>query len=246
MGLNFFPELDLFENLKYLLDIYKDWDESFVNIKNSLNIDCPAFCSNCCNTSVENIQSTIFEMLVAALIFYKILIEKQDFENKSSKSFRNFLFNNFSNFSNENSVIISNVKQLLFYDKTFQVCVFYNKNKDNWGCSIYKIRPAICRLFGFSFKKGKNDNLIFSPCKVLQKQGHKRIHISNKDLNNVNLSNIKLSNIKIQAPIYDKFYYQILSLNFNYTSEFYNINQAFKKAFELVCLRFKYKDKKAG
>lgn len=249
MNMGYFFEDELFENIRHLFEIYKDWDKSFSNIKNLLNIDCPPLCSSCCDTSVENIQATIFEMIPSALIFYKILIEKQDFKDKDleNKYFEDKFFevkfweNKFQydsllsidlpSFFNINSRIIYNIKQLLFNDKKFSNCIFYNNDKDSWGCSIYNIRPAICRLFGFSFKKGKNDNFIFTPCKVLKKTNYKRIKIENNNR---------------QIPIYDKFYYQILSLNFSYTKQFFNINLAFKKAFEVVYFKFKYNNEKVS
>ncbi|MFN3411491.1 MAG: hypothetical protein ACK4YF_04975, partial [Exilispira sp.] len=65
--------------------------------------------------------------------------------------------------------------------------------------------------------------LIFTPCKKL---GRKIITIQKYEKNN-------------KIPIYNNLYFQIFSINLNYSNKFYNINLAFKKAFEIVYLKSK-------
>ncbi|MFN3411946.1 MAG: YkgJ family cysteine cluster protein [Exilispira sp.] len=203
--------LDLFENLNLLFEIYKEWEEYFSFLKREFLINCPDFCSFCCNTDVENIQSTIFEMLPSAILFYKLI-----FENGKNKEFLEIQKIDIS--------ILNKVKEELFYERYYDKCIFYREDiKNDWGCSIYSIRPSICRLFGFSFKKDKRERLIFTPCKKL---GRKIITIQKYEKNN-------------KIPIYNNLYFQIFSINLNYSNKFYNINLAFKKAFEIVYLKFK-------
>lgn len=240
MDLKKILKLDLFENLDYLLNIYEYWEKSFSALKNYFNIDCPSFCSNCCDINVDNIQTTLFEMLPAALLFFKIIFEKPILENSNSteKPIKDIYSTSILNSLFENTDIISNLKQLIFQDKYFSRCVFYNKKRESWGCSIYHFRPAICRLFAYSLKRNKDHSLVFSYCKELKKQGYKKIHFENE--------NLITKKLKFEIPIYDKFYLQVLNLNYLYTKELYNINIAFKKAFELVYLKFYFNNKKTS
>lgn len=274
MGLVYFSEFDLFENLNYLLELYDCWENSFKSLKSFLNIDCKSFCSKCCNTNIKNIQSTIFEMLPAAIFFYKIIFELNDKNNKYNNdlSIENFLskkistnkkitanntisFNEIKNSEHskifQKDKIINNVYSLLFENKIFTKCVFYTKSNEDWGCSIYEFRPAICRLFGFSLKRNKKNNLIFSPCKELKEEGYKKSIFEDEDLLLKNLKDQMSSvignsfkNLSFQIPIYDRLYFNLLSLNYSYTKEFYDLNTAFKKAFEIVYLKLNFNNKK--
>lgn len=268
MSLVYFSEFDLFENLNYLLEIYESWEIYFKSLKSFLNIDCKSFCSKCCNTNIKNIQSTIFEMLPAAIFFYKFIFELNNKKNKYNNdcALDNYLSkiistNNTISFNEiKNSVhskifqkdrIINNVYSLLFKDKIFTKCVFYTKSDEDWGCSIYEFRPAICRLFGFSLKRNKKNNLIFSPCKELKEEGYKKIIFENEDLLLKNLKDQmspvngnSFKNPSFQIPIYDRLYFNLLSLNYSYTKELYDLNTAFKKAFEIVYLKLNFNNKK--
>ena len=51
-------------------------------------------------------------------------------------------------------------------------CVFYKPRANDpkkGRCLVYAFRPLICRLFGFSFHKDKNGNLIYGGCKIIKK-----------------------------------------------------------------------------
>lgn len=229
-----------FENLNQLLETYKNWDKIFENFKNKFNINCISYCSRCCDTDIENIQSTIFELLPSAIIFYVVFFEKKVIGNDIKDK------DNFFSQIVQNKFLIKKVYDFIFNRTLSDRCIFYIKEENKWGCSIYDIRPAICRLFGFSFKKDKKANLIYNPCKELKKIGIKNIVIEDKNedktINKVTDKNIN----KNSYPIYDTLYNQILSLNYQYTNEFFSINEAFSKAFDIVYFKFNYNREKAS
>lgn len=217
-------KIKLFENLILLKEIYQNWENYFKNIREKFNLNCPDFCNQCCDTDIKNIQSTIFEMLPAAILIFEEIFENQN-------NYKNFFKKNFENINlflfEKNTNLNPNLNNSLERFPDLERCLFYNKTENNWGCSIYEIRPSICRLFGFSFKKDKNDKLIFSPCKVLKEKN------SNKYL-------LSKNTIEKKYPIYDTFYQNILNLSPNLTNKLFNINIAFLKAFEIVYLKFNY------
>ncbi|HNX91805.1 MAG TPA: YkgJ family cysteine cluster protein [Candidatus Omnitrophota bacterium] len=59
-------------------------------------------------------------------------------------------------------------------------CVFYNATSPdgaNGRCSVYPLRPSICRLFGFSASTDKEGKTVFASCykmKALYPEDHKR------------------------------------------------------------------------
>ncbi len=44
-------------------------------------------------------------------------------------------------------------------------CPFYKIQGDPYHCSIYPVRPLICRLFGYAGSRDKNGSLRFRPCR---------------------------------------------------------------------------------
>jgi len=49
-------------------------------------------------------------------------------------------------------------------------CPFYNPDSDE-HCTIYPVRPLICRLFGFAASGGRQDELRFKPCSHMPEGG---------------------------------------------------------------------------
>ncbi|MCX8058410.1 MAG: YkgJ family cysteine cluster protein [Spirochaetes bacterium] len=240
-------KISFFENLNLLTKIYESWENKFNNIKNIFNINCINFCSKCCDTNVNNIQATIFELLIPAIFFYELIFNK-------NKEYIEDLFQLYKIDISE-EILKSKIVNFIFSNNiNLDRCLFYNNQEGKWGCSIYNIRPSICRLFGFSLVKDKFGNLNFSPCKELKeflfynKNNKDKLINYNINLNNmndkINITNfLRIDNYynkisKSNLPIYDKLYQEVLTLNYQYTKNLYNINEAFKKAFEIIYLKF--------
>lgn len=47
-------------------------------------------------------------------------------------------------------------------------CVFYDQKKKNGCCTVYSLRPAICRLFGFSANLDKNGQPQLITCALIK------------------------------------------------------------------------------
>jgi len=71
-------KIKLFENLILLKEIYTKLGNYFKNIREKFNLNCPDFCNQCCDTDIKNIQSTIFEMLPAAILIFEEIFENQN------------------------------------------------------------------------------------------------------------------------------------------------------------------------
>ncbi len=58
------------------------------------------------------------------------------------------------------------------FDST-DICVFFKPDKNDFSsgrCSVYDLRPLICRLFGFFTVKDKHGKYVYGSCKVIKEK----------------------------------------------------------------------------
>lgn len=108
-------------------------------------------------------------------------------------------------------------------------CIFHRQQEGNWGCEIYPARGLICRLFGFSASTDKNGKPVYAACRTMKQQ--------KSDL--VNLTRDLVSN-GAKIPIMANQYRKLASIDPVMGNNFLPINQAVKKALEIVYFHFEY------
>ncbi len=104
-------------------------------------------------------------------------------------------------------------------------CIFYTPFSNGKFCSHYENRGLICRLFGFSTKKDKHGALTLATCKPI-KQTHDLFLLGNK--------------LRF-APEMSDYYMKLFGIDPNLSIKYIPINQAIKKAIEIVSLHLDYK-----
>ncbi len=108
-------------------------------------------------------------------------------------------------------------------------CIFYNPMNEGGACSNYQNRGLICRLFGSSSKLDKYENRVLVSCKIIK---------SNTDP-------LILSNTIIKSPDMNAYYMKLFGIDQKLSIQYFPINEAIKKAIEIVLLHFQYRKKPA-
>lgn len=109
-------------------------------------------------------------------------------------------------------------------------CVFFVSNNGSWGCCSYPARGMICRLFGFASIQDKYGKASYAACHTLKSECSERIQdICNKIRNGG------------KTPIIANFYRKLSVLDLGLGDEMLPINQAIKRACEIVYMHTAYK-----
>ncbi len=113
--------------------------------------------------------------------------------------------------------------------KQDNICIFYNPFLNEGFCSNYQNRGLICRLFGFSVKKDKYGEDFLSTCKPIKESFGKSLS----------------SKVLTLAPNMNDYYFQLFGIDNYLAIQYLPINDAIKKALEMVLLHFHYRKKRA-
>lgn len=108
-------------------------------------------------------------------------------------------------------------------------CVFFTPFSENGFCSNYKNRGLVCRLFGFSVRADKHEELTLVTCKHIKKQ--------------VNTENLQKT--ITSAPLMSYYYLKLFGIDPGLSVQFYPINEAIKKAIEIVLFHYQYRKRRA-
>ena len=138
------------KTIRALCHLYKKVQNETNRFARLTSIHCPKKCGICCATA--KVETTPFEMLPLAAELW------------------------------------SNNKGLFWLNKlnakpNAKVCVFFKanpKNKKNGRCSVYLLRPLICRLFGFCATKNKQGKSVYGGCKIIKKNYRSRFSAAQK------------------------------------------------------------------
>jgi Fe-S-cluster containining protein len=123
-----------------LLEIYRELDETIHALKVETGLSCVEGCGKCCETPNRNIEASVLEVIPLALALW---------ENGTGDFW---------------------LKRLEQYSDS-DFCIFYHSEPLFPGtgkCSVYPLRPLLCRLFGFAAKTGKNGEIVFSLCRKVK------------------------------------------------------------------------------
>jgi uncharacterized protein len=104
------------------------------------------------------------------------------------------------------------------------ICLILNPQQSGVGlCSIYEYRGLICRLFGFSARVNKYGKKELVTCQVI-KEGQQQEYSQ--------------ANEKIEkgspVPVMNQHYMRLLSIDPDLSREFFPINEAIKRAIEVI------------
>ena len=121
----------------------------------------------------------------------------------------------------------------ILYDQLEQQldrCILFNPiGIDGGGCSEYAYRGLICRLFGFAAARDKLEQKRMITCKTLKST------TAYQELKPVSLK---------KAPLFPDYYMKLSAIDLQLANEQLPINQAIKRALELVLSYFLYRGRK--
>jgi uncharacterized protein len=113
-----------------------------------------------------------------------------------------------------------------------KICVILNPTQSGAGlCSQYQHRGMICRLFGFSARTNKYDKKELVTCSVIKTEQHSKYREAEIKINSG-------EEVPVMADYYLKMHYVDPAM----ANEFMPINQAIKRAIEVVLQYFSYKN----
>lgn len=105
-------------------------------------------------------------------------------------------------------------------------CVFYRSNSDikgNGRCSVYPLRGLICRLFGFSAMKDKNDVPRLCTCPIIKKDFHDEFKKAERSISS-----------GLYVPIIRAFSMRLMCLDASLGVKLFPVNKAIKIAIERI------------
>lgn len=117
-------------------------------------------------------------------------------------------------------------------DTRSSICLILNPAQGGAGlCSEYKHRGLICRLFGYSARTDKYGTKELITCKVIKTE---------------QTANFELASSKIGSedgiPVMSQYYMQLHAIDFELTREFFPINEAIKRAIEVILHYYAYRE----
>lgn len=111
------------------------------------------------------------------------------------------------------------------------LCAILNPGRDGGQCSEYLYRPLICRLFGFSARINKYEKRELMTCQVIKtEQNEDFTKASEKVLNGE------------MVPMMTHYYMQLRSIDFDLSREYFPINEAIKRAIEVILQYYAYRE----
>lgn len=110
------------------------------------------------------------------------------------------------------------------------LCFFRKENQGNWGCRIYPVRGLICRLFGFSASLNKLRRPEFAACRILKNEQPEKVKLIREFIAGGG-----------KVPVISSYYRQLAAIDMSLGQEFLPINQAIKKAIEIVYFSITYR-----
>lgn len=181
---------------RQLQSIFKEADLHVAQFSKKANLHCLPGCGHCCENPA--IEVTALEFIPLARELWKMNQVEQWFEAIERKGSQG-------------------------------TCVFYKPDpliSGNGRCGIYRLRPLLCRLYGFSAGKdkyGKKRLITCTRIKAAHKEAFDKINIALQQ--------------GADAPLIQNFSKQISQLDPNLGGRYLPINQALKIALEKIGFR---------
>ena len=176
-----------------VLKVYREIEKNTYKLKKNSNLKCPEGCKECCYS--REVEASPIELLPLAYFLLRTNFDRNILEKLKEK----------------------------IDDK---VCIFlYNdrSEKEKYGCTVYKLRPLICRLFGYYGVKNKYGQLKFSGCKVMKQYYNNEFK---------NAENYIMSSAQYMYMY--NYYLRISFIGNDVENKLLPINTAIKKAIEII------------
>ncbi|MCI0751444.1 MAG: YkgJ family cysteine cluster protein [Flammeovirgaceae bacterium] len=111
------------------------------------------------------------------------------------------------------------------------ICHILNPQQSGAGlCTEYKHRGLICRLFGYSARTNKYNQKELVTCQIIKTE---------------QTENYQKAVLEIEqggeVPVMNSYYMQLHAIDFDLAQKFYPINEAIKKAIEIILSYYAYR-----
>jgi Fe-S-cluster containining protein len=117
-------------------------------------------------------------------------------------------------------------------DSDSSICHILNPTQASAGlCSEYAHRGLICRLFGYSARTNKYGKKELVTCQIIKTEQAEAYGKATTEIDQ-----------GLPVPVMNQFYMQLHGIDFELTKEFYPINEAIKRAIEVVLQYFAYRE----
>ncbi len=195
--LNIFRKVDRGQRKKIysVLRLQRKLDLETAKFQSLSALKCVSGCGHCCEN--PHVETTVLEMLPLAVEFWR----------------RNEAENFLKEFSE---------------DESKGICHFYRPDPLREGqgrCSVYPLRPLLCRLFGFAGRVNKNGRTEFMTCSVIKSSFPGNCRRTQGLLDK-----------GLAIPLTADYAMQLYQIDPQWSSRRFPINQAFKIALEKVGL----------
>lgn len=122
------------------------------------------------------------------------------------------------------------------YDRLEQLpandlCILFSALGHAGSCSEYTYRGLICRLFGYATNHDKQGQSRLVSCKAIKETP--------------NFAQLQ-PKVLLKAPVMTEYYMQLAAIDFKLAKEELQINQAIKRALELVMTYYMYRGSRRG
>lgn len=126
---------------------------------------------------------------------------------------------------------------LLESRKNEPTCVFFRplQSHGKGFCGNYQYRGLICRLFGFSATKNKYGEKVMATCKSIKELYADKVAQISSD-----------SSQKKHLPVISDFYQRLSCVDHHLANMYLPINEAMKKAIEIVSMHYFYRKPRAS
>jgi Fe-S-cluster containining protein len=126
--------------LEEVLNIYQEVDRKIFRFQEATGLKCPPGCGSCCVS--QEVEATVLEVLPLAIECFSV--QQED-------------------------LLYAKIEEQ--ERKGDRACILYQpdlRTPGNGRCTYYRVRPLLCRLFGFAARKAKEGNLELCTCKLLR------------------------------------------------------------------------------
>ncbi len=190
------------EKVKEVKKIYRQLDTDVQRYKKETGLKCLRFCSHCCEK--HDITATVLEFLPLAHSLYK----QHQYEEYLRK-----------------------LKENQAADKhTCILLTFPGQRKNSGRCLAYKMRPMVCRLFGFSAVLDKNSRPQLVTCRDIKQKYSEEY-----------LQAVRSLETTANAPVMKNYCMMLYGIDLSLGQKYYPLNTALQMAIESVLSAFSYR-----
>ena len=176
-----------------VIHVYNEIEHETALLCNATGLKCVNGCGQCCLN--EKIEASPIEFLPLAVHLF-------------TKNVGEELLCNFDKYSGQ--------KRCIFFSND-------NYEVGKWACTVHRLRPLICRLFGFYGMVTKNGKVAFASCRKIKEN-----YPDNYS------SAVKYISEKAPHMFMYNYYLKINMLGHDYENKLMPINEAMKNALEIV------------